>query len=145
MSDPFLRVIAESINVPEVLRQVEDPGCGGRVFFLGVVRSKNGGETVEAVTYDAVAPLAVKVFQKLAAQARERWGQNLNIAVVHRTGRVNVGEAGVAVAVSAPHRRQAFEACAFLIDRIKVEAPIWKKEHYAGGPSRWLEGHPLVG
>lgn len=122
---------------------VAEHGCGAQALFVGAVRDKNEGRAVTAVTYDAFRPLALKVLQDIAREARERWGAR--VAVVHRLGRLEVGDASVAVAAAAPHRAEAFAACRFVIDGIKVRLPVWKKEHYAEGEGRWLEGCSLSG
>jgi molybdopterin synthase catalytic subunit len=111
---------------------VRDPAAGAVVTFVGTTRNENAGRRVTRLEYEAFASMAVKEMRRLAAQARRRWPL-CSVAMAHRLGLVPVGEASVGIAVSAGHRAEAFEACHWLIDRLKEIVPIWKKEHYRGG------------
>jgi molybdopterin synthase catalytic subunit len=121
------------------------PAHGAQLVFSGVVRDRNHGRTVTAVSYEAFSPLCETVFSELARDARARWGEELAITILHATGRLEVGQASVLIVVSSPHRREAFEASRFLIDELKTRAPIWKQEHYVDGQTEWLPGHALCG
>ena len=99
------------------------------------------GRAVEAVTYDAFEPLALKVLGEIAEEAARRFGAR--VAVEHRVGRLAVGEASLAIAAGAKHRGEAFDACRFALEEIKRRLPVWKQEHYAGGEAAWLEGCAL--
>ena len=128
-----------------ISRDVIDPvalenrrsGDGGVVTFLGVVRDRaDDGRPVVGLSYEAFEPMAIAEFEKIAAEARDRFG-DLRIAIVHRIGELSVGDIAVAVVAAAPHRDAAFEACRYCIDELKRRAPIWKKERYADGHEHW--------
>lgn len=120
------------IDTGSLLAAVGDPVAGASVLFLGTTRNQNAGRRVTRLEYEAFATMAVREMRALARQARRRWPIR-RVAMVHRVGVVPVGEASVGIAVSAGHRAEAFEACHWLIDRLKELVPIWKKEHYRGG------------
>jgi molybdopterin synthase catalytic subunit len=119
--------------VPDrLLRAVRDPGAGAVVVFLGTTRNRNAGRRVVRLEYEAYGRMALAEMRRLAARARRRWPIR-KIAMAHRIGRVPVGQASVAIVVSAGHRAEAFAACRWLIDRLKEIVPIWKREHFRGG------------
>lgn len=111
---------------------------GAACTFVGVVRNHNGGRAVRHLEYEAFEEMALALMEEIAAEARRRWPITL-VCIVHRLGRLEVGEPSVAVAVFAPHRAEAFEACRYAIDTLKATVPIWKKEFYADG-AIWLDG-----
>jgi molybdopterin synthase catalytic subunit len=111
---------------------------GAVATFVGLVRNHNGGRRVLWLDYEAYAPLAVKAFGQIAGETAGRW-PDARIAIHHRTGRVEIGEASVAIAAASPHRANAFAACRYAIERVKQIAPIWKHEHFEGGDV-WIEG-----
>ena len=113
-------------------------GDGAVVSFLGVVRSHNAGRRVRYLEYEGYEPLALKVFERIAGEARERW-PGIGLALHHRLGRLEIGEASVAIAAAAAHRADAFAACRYAIERVKQIAPIWKHEFFEGGDV-WIEG-----
>lgn len=117
---------------------VAGPRCGGTATFVGRVRNQNAGRRVLWLDYEAYAPLAVSVFERIAREASERW-PDVTLAIAHRVGRLSIGEASVAIAAGAPHRREAFAACRYAIERVKQIAPVWKHEHFEGGDV-WIEG-----
>lgn len=125
-------IVARRIDLAALDRAVRDPGAGAVVTFVGTTRNANAGRRVRRLEYEAFASMATKEMRALAAEARRRWPLR-KVAIVHRIGVVPVGQASVAIAVSAGHRGEAFEACRWLIDRLKEIVPIWKKEHYRGG------------
>lgn len=127
----MLSLTRELIDSATLTEAVRDPHCGGVVLFLGTVRDLTGDEVTVFLDYDAYPPMAEKKMAEIAAEVRTRWPVG-KIAMVHRLGRLHVGEVSVAVAVSAPHRAQAFEACRYAIDRLKELVPIWKKDDAAG-------------
>ncbi len=137
-----IKVTKEKINHTEALDFVFDPKCGAVASFIGAVRNSNFGKDVVGVSYDIFEPLALNIFQKLCAEAREKFGE-LNIYLTHYKGHLKVGELSVAIAVSSKHRKEAFDGCRFLIEELKHKAPIWKQEHYTDGKSDWVEGHKL--
>jgi len=111
---------------------------GAVVTFLGLVRNHNMGRGVIYMEYEAYEPLAVKTFERIRDEIRLRWPE-VAVAVRHRLGRIEIGEASVAIAVAAPHRADAYAACRYAIERIKQIAPIWKHEFFEGGDV-WIEG-----
>ena len=120
------------IDVDALERAVADPHAGAIVTFAGTTRAENAGRVVTRLEYEAYEPMALSEMRRLAREAGERW-QIVRIAISHRIGLVDIGETSVAIAVSAAHRGEAFEACRFAIDRLKEVVPIWKKEHFEGG------------
>jgi|SRR5580704_16505083 molybdopterin converting factor subunit 1 len=122
----------QRIDIAALERAVADPAAGGAVTFVGSTRNENAGRGVIRLEYEAYEPMALSEMRKLAEEAGTRW-KIRRIAIAHRIGVVEIGEASVAIAVSAPHRGEAFEACRFAIDRLKEIVPIWKKEYFEGG------------
>jgi len=117
---------------------VSHRSTGGLTTFVGLVRDHNVGRSVLWIDYEAHAPLALTVFRRIAAEAQTRW-PDADLAIHHRTGRVDIGEASVVIAAGSPHRAEAFAACRFAIERVKQIAPVWKHEHFEGGEV-WIEG-----
>lgn len=114
-----------------------DPGAGAVVVFTGAVRNVSDGQPVHGLTYEAYAERASAQLQALAAHVAAREPGAVAVWLEHRTGDLAVGEAAVVVAVSAPHRDQAFDAARWAIDELKATVAIWKREHWAGGGSHW--------
>ena len=137
MRDTF-RVSDQQLDASEVAASVEDDRCGAIATFVGTVRNHNAGRSVQWLDYEAYAPLAVRSFERIAEEARERW-PDVRLAIHHRTGRVEVGESSVVIAAASPHRADAFGAARYAIERIKQITPIWKHEHFDGGEV-WIEG-----
>lgn len=131
---------AEPITAATLVRSVE-PGSGAVVTFEGRVRDTNEGRRVVRLHYDAYPEMADAVFADILLRAR-RAHPVTHIRVVHRTGTLEVGETAVAVAVAAGHREEAFAAARFVIEAVKQELPVWKREEYEDGSSRWLGGRP---
>lgn len=132
------------LDLAAMVRAVGDPGAGAIATFLGVSRdssadASNVERPVETLWYEAYDEMALKRIRAIASAAAERWDLRA-VACWHRTGEVPVGEASVAIAVSAPHRAEAFEACRFVIDELKRSVPIWKRERFADG-EEWVEGY----
>ncbi|MBX3070341.1 MAG: molybdenum cofactor biosynthesis protein MoaE [Thermomicrobiales bacterium] len=135
-SPPLYRITEDPIDTAEVERFVAEPGAGAVVTFVGTVRNVARGRSVIRLDYEAYAPAAEKMLERIGDEMFEFWEVS-QIAIVHRTGSLAVGEASVAIAVSSPHRAAAFDACRHAIERIKEIVPIWKKEWYEGG-SVWI-------
>ena len=112
---------------------VEHPGAGALALFSGVVRDQTGGRRVKFLEYEAHGPMALSKMREIGAAIRSRWPAIARIALVHRIGRLEIGESSVMIAVSSPHRAVAFDACRFAIDTLKETVPIWKKEHFEDG------------
>ena len=125
-------IIEHAINAAAVTASVGDPRTGATVTFIGTTRDHNDGRQVTRLEYEAYTGMAIAEMRKIGEEARRRWPIE-RLAIVHRIGVVPIGEASVVIAVSAAHRRAAFEACHFAIDRLKEVVPIWKKEHFDGG------------
>ena len=137
--DLSVRVTTEPIGANEVLAFVAAPAAGGTCVFVGTVRDHSEQGDVTGLTYEAWEDLAVTRLMELGESTLGRWPLE-RVAIVHRYGELAVGDASVAIAVSAAHRAEAFEACRDLIERLKQDVPIWKKEHLTSGTSEWVMG-----
>jgi molybdopterin synthase catalytic subunit len=135
----MIRLTHEPIDYHHLTEAVRRPGCGGVVLFLGTVRDLTGDQVTTALDYDAYDEMAEKKLGQVEEETRARWPVG-DMALIHRLGHLEIGEVSVAVAVSCPHRTQAFEACRYAIDRLKEIVPIWKKDHGPTGTSEWV--HP---
>jgi molybdopterin synthase catalytic subunit len=131
-------VSADPIDQVEVSAAISTPGSGAVVIFAGLVRDHNAGRQVLFLDYEAFAPLAVKSFERIAAEAADQW-PGTELAIHHRTGTIQIGEASVAIAAASAHRADAFAVARYAIERIKQISPIWKHEHFVGGEV-WIEG-----
>lgn len=141
--DDKFAVTFDPISLDEVAAKVLKPETGAVAVFGGVVRNVSGGKEVERLEYEAYAEMAVAKLNQVAAEAREQWPKIVDVAIVQRIGRLEVGENAVVVAVSSPHRGDGcFEACAYAINRLKEIVPIWKKEFGPDG-AEWIEGDYL--
>jgi molybdopterin synthase catalytic subunit len=138
-----IRIGPEPIDLTAMIAAVQSPAHGAICTFLGTTRETSPGDDrpVEALDYEAYLELARADFEAIAGEARARFGP-LEIAIVHRTGRVALGEASVAIAVGSPHRGAAFDACEYAIDALKAKAPIWKRETYRDGDTAWIANTP---
>jgi molybdopterin synthase catalytic subunit len=135
----LVRVTNEEIGAAEALAFVGDPGSGGTCLFLGTVRDRSGAGEVTGLLYEAWQELAVTRLEELGEELFTRWPLE-RVALLHRFGELAVGDVSVAIAVSAAHRDEAFEACRHAIERLKHDVPIWKKEHLVSGESSWVMG-----
>jgi len=131
-------ITAAPLDAAAVAAAVAQAGDGAVATFIGLVRRENAGRQVLWLDYEAYAPLALKAFGQIAGEAASQW-PDARLAIHHRTGRIEIGEASVVIAAASPHRAEAFAACRYAIERIKQIAPIWKHEHFAGGEV-WIEG-----
>ena len=140
----FTELLTEPIDITSVARRVVPPECGATVTLDGYARrftkDKQTGETRETsyLVYEAYEPMAIKEMQKLVEQVKAEF-EISNVGIVHRLGKLEIGETSVVISVAAPHRRAAFAACEWLIKELKRTVPIWKKEVYADGEV-WIEG-----
>lgn len=137
----LVRLVHEPIDLTILLGI--SPADGAACLFVGVVRNENQGRSVERLEYEAYEEMALPLMEEIAAETRRRFPVT-GVRLVHRLGRLEIGEASVAVATTSPHRGEAFAACRFAIDTLKARVPIWKKEHYADGTA-WLEGPEAAG
>jgi molybdopterin synthase catalytic subunit len=128
----MFEIVEQQIDVARLISAVGRPEAGAIATFIGTTRDRNVGRDVIRLEYEAYPEMAVREMRKIGAQAIDRFSAQ-GVAIVHRIGVVEIGEASVVVAVSAAHRDAAFAACRFAIDRLKEIVPIWKKEHYRDG------------
>ena len=138
----MFRITPEPLDPLALMNAVSADAAGAISLFAGVVRNANLGRTVQYLEYDAYPPMAERKMAEIADEVRARWPVT-GIAMAHRTGRLEIGEASVIIAVSSPHRGDAIEACHYAIDRLKATVPVWKKEVFEGG-EEWLEGTPVT-
>ncbi len=141
-----LRLVEQPLDVPALLAAVADPACGAQAVFLGTVRDHNDpqdGREVVAIEYSAYARMAEEVLERIATEL-EAAAPGLRVALCHRIGRLAVGEASIAIVAASPRREAALGAIREALERVKSEAPIWKREIYADGGVRWREDEPLT-
>jgi len=134
----FYEITTGLLNIGKICRRVVLPQCGATVTLDGYAREWTAGRKTKYLIYEAFQPMALAEMEKLGNEARRRF-EILHIGIVHRTGRVEIGETSVVISVSAPHRRAAFEACEWAIRELKRTVPIWKKEVFDDG-EQWVEG-----
>lgn len=132
------RIDDRPLDLQEAIRAVAGPDRGAIATFVGTTRDHHGGRAVRFLEYHAYPVMAESVLRDIGREVEARFGTP-HVAILHRVGRLEVGETSVIVAVAAAHRREALAACAHAIERVKESAPIWKKEHYADGAA-WIEG-----
>ncbi|MHB8577950.1 MAG: molybdenum cofactor biosynthesis protein MoaE [Dehalococcoidia bacterium] len=137
----FIQLTSAPLDADGCARAVRTDASGAIVLFYGVVRNHNDGRAVLFLEYEAYPELAERQMTAVAEEIQQRFPVHA-VAIAHRTGRLEIGETSLIVAVSSAHRADAFEACHAAVDRIKATVPVWKKEHWAGG-GVWLEGTPV--
>ena len=139
MSNDWIEILDRALSVNDAVRFVTDAGAGGIDVFLGTTRSEKSsdGRELIALDYEAYPEMAIERLRKLAQRAREQW-PIVKLAILHRVGRVALAEPSVVIAVACPHRGEAFAACKWLIDQLKVDVPIWKKEIWSDGTDSWV-------
>jgi molybdopterin converting factor subunit 1 len=137
-AEDFFELTTEPINVGEVARRVVPRACGATVTLDGYAREWTRGRRTLYLVYEAYAPMALREMKRLGREAHEKF-EIAHIGIVHRTGRLEIGETSVCISISAPHRRAAFEACEWAIRELKRSVPIWKKEFFEDGEV-WVEG-----
>jgi molybdopterin synthase catalytic subunit len=135
----MISITPDPIDFTALTDSVRSPRAGAVCTFLGTVRELTGDRRTAALDYEAYPDMALKKLEEIEAEARRRW-PIIEAAIAHRVGHLDLGEISVVVAVSCPHRQQAFEACQWLIDTLKEVVPIWKKETWADGREEWV--HP---
>ena len=135
----------KTLSIEQAANFVDAAENGALNMFIGRVRNHNLGRAVNAVSYDVFSPLACNVFEQLAAEACTASNYNLRIYIEHFKGRLKIGGISVVIAVGSPHRDESFKACRYIIEQLKIRAPIWKQEHYADGDDEWVKGHSLCG
>lgn len=135
----LVRLTEQPLDPGEALAFVGDPGAGGTVLFAGTVRGHSDAGAVTALDYEAWEERAGERLEAIGGEILERWAVR-KVALLHRVGRLEVGEVSVLVCCSAPHRSEAFEAARHGIERIKQDVPIWKREALLGGEAHWVMG-----
>lgn len=143
IEDPrdFCELTSEPLDVGAIARRIVPAACGATVTLDGYVRQFTKDKETSYLVYEAYEPMALREMEKLIAQAHEQF-EIVSVGIVHRLGRLEIGETSVVISAAAPHRRAAFEACEWLIKELKRTVPIWKKEVYAGGET-WIEGENM--
>ena len=132
------QVTDKPLVVDQILKAISRPTCGAVALFVGVVREPSRGRNVLYLEYEAYKEMAEAKLREIGEEIKKKWAVE-KVAIVHRVGHLEIGEASVIVAVSAPHRKEALEACAYGIERVKEIVPIWKKEVWEGG-EEWIMG-----
>jgi molybdopterin synthase catalytic subunit len=140
---PRTKLVQERIDCEAIIAAVKQPADGACVVFEGIVRNHSRGRETLFLDYEAYEPMAAKQLEKLAGEALNKFTVR-ELAVIHRLGKLEIGETSVLIVVVAAHRGPAFEACRWLIDTLKRTVPIWKKEHFADG-AVWADGDPFPG
>ena len=129
----LFEVIEQAISVDQVIGRLADPAVGAITTFVGVVRGETDGRETLYLEYEAYPEMAERTLRQVGQEVQARWPEIRQVAIVHRTGRLEIGKTAVVIALSAAHRRQVFDALRYAIDRIKEIVPIWKKEVWADG------------
>jgi molybdopterin synthase catalytic subunit len=133
----MFKVTLEPLSVQQVNDLVKRPTDGAVVTFDGIVRNNFEGRMVRFLEYEAYAEMAETKLAEIGEEVRRKFPVG-EIAIVHRLGKLEIGDSSIVVAVAAPHRQAAFEACAYAMERVKAEVPIWKKEYFANGADHWV-------
>ena len=136
-------LVAQPIEVRQVAARVVRPEHGGVVTFVGAVRNHHAGRSVVRLEYSAYGPMADAEFDRIIAEAEERWPAR--VAAEHRIGTLEVGDVAVVVVAAAPHRDAAFDASRYVIEELKRRVPIWKREHYTDGTASWVDPTAAAG
>jgi molybdopterin synthase catalytic subunit len=129
-------ITSKTIDIPSLLSQYEDEAAGAVVLFNGTVRRQSLGKEVSHLIYEAAEPMAEKMMLQLIQEAKIKW-QLTTVFAVHRIGEVKVGESAIAVITASPHRKEAYEANRYIVEKIKHELPLWKCEYFADGTKKW--------
>lgn len=135
-----IHISSEALDISACIDRVQSSTCGGIDVFIGTVRESTKDKKVLRLEYEAYESMALQEMNKIAEAALRKWPIE-NILIHHRTGILNINEAAVVIAVAAPHRAAAFEACRYVIDTLKQTVPIWKKEVFEDGEV-WVAAHP---
>ena len=138
MPEDIFEITREPIDKQGLEQRLLNGASGAMVTFDGVVRDQTAGRRVISLHYDAYVPMAVKEMKRIGAEVRQRWPEIDRIGIIHRFGELQISESSVVIVITSPHRRVAFEACHYTIDRLKQTVPIWKKEVFEDG-EEWVE------
>ncbi|MFO7448089.1 MAG: molybdenum cofactor biosynthesis protein MoaE [Ignavibacteriaceae bacterium] len=134
----YKNITSSRIDIMKLINNCHSPEAGGVVIFIGDVRNNNLGQKVKHLEYEAFIPLADKMIEEIVDAAVKKW-ELIHAAAIHRIGKVEISESAVAVITSHAHRKEAYEASQYIINRIKHEAPIWKCEYYRNGTYKWSD------
>ena len=140
MTNTFIHLTKDRLNIQDCYDFVQDSSCGGIALFVGTVRDHTQGKEVNLLDFSSYEPMALKEMRKIAEQALKKFDIH-KVAIHHAIGPLKIGQIPVIIAVSSAHRNAAFEACQFAIDTLKESVPIWKKEHFEDGQV-WVNAHP---
>lgn len=138
----MFKITNQPIALEDVIHAVKADNTGAIVPFLGIVRDNTGGRKVSYLEYEAYPRMAEMKMAEIACEIFEKWGLD-RVAMIHRIGRLKIGEVSVAVAIAAPHRKDGFEACKYAMDRLKQIVPIWKREVWEDGEEAWVKPDPV--
>ena len=139
----LVKIEEEKISSDKAKKFIASEKNGAEAIFVGKVRNENDGKKVIAVTYDAHDQAVIKSFQSICNAAKDKFDKSAKIFLEHAKGYTSVGEISILIAVGTGHRDEAFKICRYILEEIKHQSPIWKKEHYADGKEEWLPGHSL--
>jgi len=135
----LFEITTEDISVDEVVARLANPAIGAVVTFVGLVRGTTDGRQVRHLEYEAYPEMAEEMLRQIGDEVRARWQTIREVAIVHRVGRLQIGETAVVIALSAAHRQEVFDAAHYAIDRLKEVVPIWKREVWVDG-AEWMTG-----
>ena len=139
----LVKIEKKKISPEKAKKFIASAKNGAESIFIGKVRNKNSGKNVVGVTYDAHDQAVIKSFESICSNAKKKFDKNSKIFLEHAKGYAPVGEISILIAVGSGHRDEAFKICRYIIENVKHQSPIWKKEHYANGNEEWLPGHSL--
>ena len=139
----LVKIEEQKISSEKAKKFISSEKNGAESIFIGKVRNENSGKKVVGVTYDAQDQVVIKSFQSICNNAKNKFGKNTKIFLEHAKGYVPVGEISILIAVGSGHREEAFKISRYILEEVKHQSPIWKKEHYADGKEEWLPGHSL--
>ena len=139
----LVKIEEEKISSEKAKKFISSEKNGAESIFVGKVRNENDGKKVLAVTYDAHDHAVIKSFQLICSNARNKFDKNAKIFLEHAKGYASVGEVSILIGVGSGHRDEAFKNCRYILEEVKHQSPIWKKEHYVDGKEEWLPGHSL--
>jgi molybdopterin synthase catalytic subunit len=134
----FFKITAKKIRVQTIIRKVFSAESGASVIFIGTVRKRSRGREIENLEYEAYEEMALREFSKIADEVKEKWSIT-RVGIAHRIGKLKPGEVTLVIAVSAPHREDAYQASRYIIEELKKTVPVWKKEVWEGG-EEWIQG-----
>ena len=139
---PIQRITSKEIDIPSILKSIDDGAVGAKVLFVGTVRNFSDNGDVVGMTYESYIGMAEDKIKNIEIDAKKIWGIK-KISIIHRIGELTIGDNSVAIAISTSHSKDAFAACQFILDKIKNEVPIWKKEKIMNGETKWVEGKSI--